>query len=367
MFFHLLYIHLFRPFLKYKQASSPLPVHVSPRKFLIQAATSISKLLRLYRRTYGLRQICNIVVYITHSACTVHLLNLPDKFAGRDVVHGLNHLEEISESWLCARRALDILYQVSRRWDLELPDAALKTFERAEAKFGVKEHDRSVTPKSASSVAVPPAPPIQAPSPSQAEATSSAQFLASVVPDSNYLPYPMPSTGSTTSTELPHVTGSVDLIPQKAAAPNGYYGQQQSYHMPQAQLPHQQQHRAWNGNHTTQAAASDPGMTSPTMLLGGADGLIKDQEWWLQDSNQIFASWNGYDTHDHNAMASSGRSNDIPASIVAGMGTGVTDNMTNTMGNGMSNESMSSGIYEYNQDVGHTDGNTNGIMYRREG
>ena len=76
MFFQLLFIHLFRPFLKYTQETSPLPHTVSPRKLCSQAAQSISKLARLYKRSYGLRQICNIAVYILHAACTIHLLNL---------------------------------------------------------------------------------------------------------------------------------------------------------------------------------------------------------------------------------------------------------------------------------------------------
>jgi hypothetical protein len=41
MFCHLLYIHLFRPLLKYNPSSSPLPSHVSPRKVCIHAASSI--------------------------------------------------------------------------------------------------------------------------------------------------------------------------------------------------------------------------------------------------------------------------------------------------------------------------------------
>jgi hypothetical protein len=109
MFFQLLYIHLFRPFLKYNPNNSPLPAHVSPRKLCTQAAAMISKLLRLYKRSHGLRQICNICVYIAHSACTIHLLNLPEKNAKRDIIHGVKHLEEIAEGWLCARRTLGIL------------------------------------------------------------------------------------------------------------------------------------------------------------------------------------------------------------------------------------------------------------------
>ncbi len=136
MFFHLLYIHLFRPFLKYNPNNSPLPAHVSPRKLCTQAAAMIAKLLRLYKRSHGLRQICNICVYIAHSACTIHLLNLPEKNAKRDIIHGVKHLEEIAESWLCARRALAILSTLARRWKVELPEEAVAVFSRTEAKFG---------------------------------------------------------------------------------------------------------------------------------------------------------------------------------------------------------------------------------------
>ncbi|KAF3483487.1 nitrogen assimilation transcription factor nirA [Arthroderma uncinatum] len=136
MFFQLLFIHLYRPFLKYTKSTSPLPSHVSPRKLCTQGASVISKLLRLYKRTYGLRQICNIAVYIAHSACTIHLLNLPDKSAKRDIAHGLKHLEEIAESWPCARRTLRILDLLSKKWKVELPDEAVAVIERSRAKFG---------------------------------------------------------------------------------------------------------------------------------------------------------------------------------------------------------------------------------------
>lgn len=136
MFFNLLYIHLFRPFLKYSPANSPLPSNVSPRKLCITAAQTISKLLRLYKRSHGLRQICNIAVYIAQSACTIHLLSLPDKNAKRDITHGLKHLEEIAESWPVARRTLSILSVLSTKWAVELPDDAAQVLERCEEKFG---------------------------------------------------------------------------------------------------------------------------------------------------------------------------------------------------------------------------------------
>lgn len=136
MFFHLQYIHLFRPFLKYTPASSPLPAHVSPRRICTAAAGAISKLMRLYKKTYNLRQICNIAVYMVHSACTIHLLNLPDKTAKRDIIHGVKHLEEIAEDWLCARRTLSILSVLARKWNVEIPDEASVVLQRTDAKYG---------------------------------------------------------------------------------------------------------------------------------------------------------------------------------------------------------------------------------------
>ncbi len=161
MFFQLLFIHLYRPFLKYNRSTSPLPSHVSPRKFCTQAAGAISKLLRLYRRTYGLQQICNIAVYIAHSACTIHLLNLPDKNARRDIIHGLKHLEEIGEMWTCARRTLRILGIMAEKWKTELPEEAAATFSRTRSRWGNAESAQSPSnsdhsPKSSSGQLEPP-------------------------------------------------------------------------------------------------------------------------------------------------------------------------------------------------------------------
>ncbi|GLA36786.1 hypothetical protein AnigIFM63309_003221 [Aspergillus niger] len=136
MFYQLLLIHLYRPFLKYTKVNSPLPQHVSPRKLCTQAASAISKLLRMYKRTYGFKQICNVAVYMAHTALTVHLLNLPEKNAQRDVIHGLRHLEEMGESWLCARRTLRILEISANKWHVELPAEATATFEQTHAKWG---------------------------------------------------------------------------------------------------------------------------------------------------------------------------------------------------------------------------------------
>ncbi|KAL7271859.1 hypothetical protein RUND412_005362 [Rhizina undulata] len=144
MFHQTLYIHLFRPFLKHSSsASSPLS-HVDPRKMCLSAATTISKYLRFYKRRYGLRQICNVAGYFIHSACTIHLLNLPQKTAKRDIVQGLKSLEEIGDCWLVARRALVIVGILVRRWGIELPPEAVECLNKVkgEAKrFGLVDGD----------------------------------------------------------------------------------------------------------------------------------------------------------------------------------------------------------------------------------
>lgn len=136
MFYHLQYIHLFRPFLKYAPAASPLPSHVSPRRICTTNAGAISKLMRLYKKAYNLRQICNIAVYMLHSACTIHMLNLPEKTAKRDIIHGVKQLEEIAEDWLCARRTLSIISVLGRKWSVEMPEEASIVLQRTDEKFG---------------------------------------------------------------------------------------------------------------------------------------------------------------------------------------------------------------------------------------
>ncbi|KAK3487778.1 nitrogen assimilation transcription factor nit-4 [Neurospora hispaniola] len=136
MFYHLQYIHLFRPFLKYTKEASPLE-KVQPRRICTTNANSISKLMRLYKKLYNLRQICNIAVYMLHSACTIHMLNLPEKTARRDITHGVRQLEEMAEDWPCARRTLGIISVLARKWNVELPEEAAIVLKRTDEKYGM--------------------------------------------------------------------------------------------------------------------------------------------------------------------------------------------------------------------------------------
>ncbi|OQO00243.1 hypothetical protein B0A48_14030 [Cryoendolithus antarcticus] len=286
MFFQLLFIHLFRPFLKYTQATSPLPPSVSPRKLCTQAAAMISKLLRLYKRSHGLRQICNIAVYIIHSACTIHFLNLPDKNAKRDVVHGVKHLEEIAESWLCARRALGILNVLALKWKVEMPEEAAAVLARTETKFGsfkgdvtspVAETRQVVPPTANGNHAV-----IQQPWMSSATLPQAPTYFTPPVPALS--PYAINGTSAFPTTAVP--TASYQLPPTDASTLHA--------------LPHPSATttpaRSTQGNRQTSSASTRSG-ASPSAMFGGIEQLLRDsQDWAYRDQASLatgFGNWGG--------------------------------------------------------------------------
>lgn len=289
MFFQLLYIHLFRPFLKYNPNNSPLPAHVSPRKLCTQAAAMISKLLRLYKRSHGLRHICNICVYIAHSACTIHLLNLPEKNAKRDIIHGVKHLEEIAEGWLCARRTLGILSVLAKRWKVELPEEAETVLARTDAKFGL--WNDAGTPRA--TYPEPAAIPDSHPSPAD-QASPSLQPYSMTMPTVTTPQY-MRSVGPTSnSVSIDSYSHSSDSLPP--SDPNALaYPRTQHYTTPQSTT---------NLNPATPASTrgrqSIDGQTtagnSPSQLFGGVDQLIREgRDWIFRDQAQLahgFDNWN---------------------------------------------------------------------------
>ncbi|KAF2645628.1 pathway-specific nitrogen regulator, partial [Massarina eburnea CBS 473.64] len=294
MFFQLLFIHLFRPFLKYNPNNSPLPAHVSPRKLCTQAAAMISKLLRLYKRSHGLRQICNIVVYIAHSACTIHLLNLPDKNAKRDIVHGVKHLEEIAEGWLCARRTLGILSTLVKRWKVELPDEAMIVLERTDIKFGPWEGVS--TPKPTKNEPLPveeqqqrQISPVLQPY-SMSLANTATQFFQRA-----------PNGGVHNISDVQdHVTQTDEArsLPPNDVSPLTYLHFQNSQQVASPQTTGAQKNNVSTPT-STQARQSIDGMNStensPSQLFGGVEQLMREgQDWWLRDQNQLaigFDNW----------------------------------------------------------------------------
>lgn len=309
MFFQLLFIHLYRPFLKYTRSTSPLPSHVSPRKFCTQAAGAISKLLRLYKRTHGLRQICNIAVYITHSACTIHLLNLPDKNAKRDIIHGVKHLEEIGEFWTCARRTLRMLNTSASKWKIELPDEAVATFARAAVKWGTSES--SASPQGSSSEPSPQprtnlensnnAPPHDLHDRRRSFGQTPNTHSATPYLHNGLLPG-MASSPSSTKPDAQRSLGGLPLPPQSASdlnrGANKVRPSTYLTHLTQAQQDAWDRHqaaRAGSNGHSTGSSANTSDNANAATLFGGVDSLVEEsQDWWLKDQSALalgFDNW----------------------------------------------------------------------------
>jgi hypothetical protein len=323
MFYHLLYIHLFRPFLKYNPSTSPLPIHVSPRKLCTQAASLISKLMRLYKRTYGLRQICNIAVYMVHSACTIHLLNLPEKLAKRDIIHGAKHLEEIAEDWLCARRTLSILIVLARKWKIELPEEASAVLARTDAKYGTFSTADVPSPK-ADATATPSSATANSPHLLQFHSPQKTQSQYYVPPESKYMSTTasmgsasLLSTGLPTTTSIPpHAVSAISPIPSPRT--NGVMNLPPENAIPRNALYVPQQHYTTTDpgksalSRPQSASAIKSSAGSPSMMFGGVDALVESQNWWLKDQASLavgFDNWGSIEGVDGTGMAGIGSNN----------------------------------------------------------
>lgn len=256
MFYHLQYIHLFRPFLKYTKEASPLE-KVQPRRICTTNANSISKLMRLYKKLYNLRQICNIAVYMLHSACTIHMLNLPEKTARRDITHGVKQLEEMAEDWPCARRTLGIISVLARKWNVELPEEAAILLKRTDEKYGMFSTSEVPSPNRTAPSLTPssPAPPYS-PQASLLLSTSAAAVLEQQ-PYSPMTLYSHPTPPHLAPESISDAGMSPDLVPFSdlpvASAPIIPQQQQQNMQtMPglnQAHMLHQQRHHHVQSQH----------------------------------------------------------------------------------------------------------------------
>ena len=316
MFFHILYIHLFRPFLKYNENTSPLPAHVSPRKICTFAATMISKMLRLYRRSHGLRQICNIVVYIVHSACTIHLLNLPEKNAQRDIVQGVMYLEEIAESWLCARRTLAILSFLATRWKVQIPTEATAVLARTSIKFGTYTRKYNLDLRSSLS-----------PSGSSTGSASAISRQSSHAHDSITQNVKVEQTQLATGIPM---TGNLEVNSMTSASQvtiepvmpfiSGNISQGQSANAQLGQIEHP------IPTDLLSAAPTNP--TTSYTSNSGPSIVWNGQEWWLCDQSQFASGFGNWDTIDtpqdskwlHNLASNSGENMEVDI-VSAGMPT----------------------------------------------
>ncbi|KAL4968810.1 putative C6 transcription factor (NirA) [Aspergillus stella-maris] len=306
MLYQLLLIHLYRPFLKYTKSTSPLPQHVSPRKLCTQAAAAISKLLRLYKRTYGFKQICNIAVYIAHTALTIHLLNIPEKTAQRDVIHGLRHLEEMGEFWLCARRTLRILDISASKWQVQLPREAIVVFEQTHARWGSwGPWDQAASPSSSSE-----SPPVTNVQPLSSASHLSPPARQAMNPPTNPLIHSSPMTAAQASSQYAPMTPVPLSVSAMRSAqrtfkaqlaqnevrqpeptylrpvttgygpvPSGQLAPQESWYSPsEAQL------RTFTSGHSISSTPAE----SPLTAFDTSENLVEEsQDWWSRDVNSL--------------------------------------------------------------------------------
>ncbi|KAJ5266170.1 hypothetical protein N7524_007188 [Penicillium chrysogenum] len=300
MLYQLQIIHLYRPFLKYTKANTPLPSHVSPRKICTQAAATVSKLLRIYKRGYGLKQICNIAVYIAHTACTVHLLNLPDKNAQRDVIHGLKNLEEMAEGWLCARRTLRILDISANKWQVELPPEAVSIFERTHNKWGSwGSWDQTTSPSTSDDYPI--APVLQPPTTPSRFSPSGPQFQHSRTE-------PIPMVDAPMASQY----GSI------AAVPISFPRSKECFHLmpnaprsvPAPSSPHPNKWYDGSGARISPQNATPTSVASPVSGYDGTENLVEEsQDWWSRNANAYgigmdgwSGTWNATPQNQHSLM-----------------------------------------------------------------
>jgi hypothetical protein len=254
---------------------------------------------------------------MVHSACTIHLLNLPEKTAKRDIVHGAKHLEEIAEDWLCARRTLSILSVLARKWKIELPEEASTVLARTDAKYGTFSTSDVPSPKSDvsnSAQSAPASPPRGLPIASPRRANNQ-YYVPQETKAIGGATSSMGNTGggSGASAGLLNTTGIVarpqnytspipSLPPDNAMQLAIPYQQHQQYAMPEStptSLPNQQT-----------ASTMTSSAPSPSTMFGGIDALVESQNWWLRDQASLavgFDNWGtGMDGVDGNGMAGTG-------------------------------------------------------------
>lgn len=274
----------------------------------------ISKLLRLYKRSHGLRQICNIVVYIAHSACTIHLLNLPEKNAKRDIIHGVKHLEEMAEGWLCARRTLGILSVLSKRWKVEMPDDAAAVLTRTDAKFGPWTDVSTPRPAKREPQLIEDSPQAYQPSPPHQPYSMSLANTATQFFDRSSRPLASLSSQA----EALHRTSETHSLPPNDASTLAH---------PRVQHQHSDlSTSSVAGNPATPASTharrsidgTSSSGNSPSQLFGGVEQLVREgQDWWLRDQNQLaieFNAWH-YGTDDIASWFASQGTVGSPASV----------------------------------------------------
>ncbi|KAM0449004.1 hypothetical protein ACHAPV_007689 [Trichoderma viride] len=222
-------------------------------------------------------------------ACTIHLLNLPEKTAKRDLNHGIRHLEEIAEDWLCARRTLSILSVLARKWRCELPEDAEMILKRTDERFEYYSTSEVPSPGSSSNVA-PTSPGI-----SEEGAATATRLEYGQIRHQNSDPIAQPALQTSIEERM-----SMD---SPLAMTNGNpLSSQQVMAMDPTQMDFQDILNAWPQQLNMPLNSQSPDLSSTTqsqlsnMSHNPSQHLnIDSREWLLSDSarlHQSFGSWN---------------------------------------------------------------------------
>jgi hypothetical protein len=198
---------------------------------------------------------------------------LPEKNARRDIIHGVKHLEEIAEGWLCARRTLSILSVLARKWTVDLPEEAATVLSRTDAKFGA--YGDVSTPKASSRNATDVIQGQTSPPPSQ--------YTIPAIQSAPFLPAEVSKPIITSSETIRHDSETRSLPPTSAS--DLQYTRAQRYPPSHPTATPRQSLDSTNSSGA-----------SPSQLFGGVDALISEsQDWWLRDQSQLalgFDNWN---------------------------------------------------------------------------
>jgi hypothetical protein len=215
------------------------------------------------------------------------LLNLPEKNARRDITHGVKHLEEIAEGWLCARRTLGILSVLAERWKVELPEEAATVLARTDAKFGRYDETGSKkvdseTPKAErviGQIDTTSAPPFPAYSMPMSAATPTSSFF-----DNQDIRLGSISGGA--GAQPPHRGSEARSLPPNDASAMTYARGQHDAATPASTI-------------TATGNQSNSTGNSPSQFFGGTDQPMPEaQDWWLRDQNQIAAGFENWVSRD---------------------------------------------------------------------
>lgn len=118
MLYHTMIVHLFRPMLKVNLIHSD----VRPRDICIDAANTVSRIVRIYRSLYDFRVAHLTIPHILLNICIVHLLYSKDNHVSRqNLVEGLKGLEDLHECHYFGARSFRIIHSLSQHWNLPFP------------------------------------------------------------------------------------------------------------------------------------------------------------------------------------------------------------------------------------------------------